>query len=175
MLAALVTSGCSGGAGTAQAPHSSAAPSTSSSPPSRSAAPSSVAPTAADGTDYAACAGRSCEVQVSAPVKIRVGGSAPGRLAVTKVRADSVDIDLTLSDGGGGNGTLKPGCSTFVFHSSGGGSGTLGGSGSLGGSGTFASPGQGCGTEKPTAEPGAVTVQLPAIQDGKAILRIVTG
>jgi uncharacterized membrane protein YgcG len=117
--------------------------------------------TAADGADYASCATRSCEVAVSAPVDIRFGGSVPGALSITGVSPDGVNFDLTLDNGGGGNGTLKPGCSAFSF-------GGGGGSGSLGG------PNTEC-TEPPPGQPGTVTLQMPAMTNGTAILRIVTG
>jgi hypothetical protein len=116
--------------------------------------------TAADGTDYTVCASRSCEVAVSGPVDIRFGGSVPGTLSITTVTADSVDINVTLDNGGGGTGTLKPGCSSFAF-------------GNGGGSGSFGGPATDC-TQAPPPEPGSVTLQMPALTDGTAIVRIVT-
>lgn len=115
---------------------------------------------AADGVGYAVCASRSCEVTVSGPVDIRVGGSVPGTLSITRVGPDGVDISLALDSGGGGDGTLKPGCSAFSFGAGGGGSGSFGGADS-----DCAQP--------PASQPGSVTLQLPAMTGGTAILRIV--
>ena len=125
--------------------------------------PTQTGPTvAADGTNYGVCASRSCEVAITGPVDIRFGGSVPGTLSITKVSPDGVDINLTTDIGGGGSGTLKPGCSAFAF----------GGSG--GGSGSFGAPDSDC-TQPPAATPGSVTLQMPAMKDGTAILRIVVG
>ena len=155
----VVLAGCGGPA--PAAPITSQATTTTSTAPTTTTTKSVLA-AAADGVNYAACASRSCEVTVSKPVGIRFGGSAPGTLSITKVAPDGVDIDLTLRKGGGGSGTLKPGCSTFVF-------------GSAGGSGSLAGPNTDCATKPPSAQPGVVTVQLPAMIDGTAILRIVIG
>lgn len=43
-----------------------------------------------------------------------------------------------------------------------------------GGSGSFGGPESDC-TQPPAAQPGAVTLQMPAMAGGTAILRIVTG
>ncbi len=72
-----------------------------------------------------------------------------------------MDITVALDNGGGGNGTLKPGCSSFAF-------------GGGGGSGSFGGPDSDC-AQPPAAQPGSVTLQMPAMTDGTAILRIVTG
>ena len=98
---------------------------------------------------------------VSGPVDIRFGGSVPGTLSITKVSPDGVDINVIMDNGGGGNGTLKPGCSSFAF-------GTGGGSGSFGG------PDSDC-AQPPPAQPGSVTLQMPAMTGDTAIMRIVTG
>jgi hypothetical protein len=115
--------------------------------------------TAADGTNYAACATRTCEIGVSGPVNIRIGGSAPGTLAISSVSADSVVFTLTLDDGQSANGTLKPGCDAT----------TLGGGGM---SGTFGSPDTDCAATPPTAVPGAVTFEMPAASGRVAIIWI---
>jgi len=117
--------------------------------------------TAADGVDYPVCATRSCEVAVSGPVDIPFGGSVPGTVSVTNVTQDGVDLVVAMDNGAGGSGTLKPGCSSFAF-------------GGGGGSGSFGGPDSEC-TQPPAAQPGAVTLQLPAMTGGTAILRIVTG
>lgn len=135
--------------------------STSSVTPTTTSATGPALTAAADGVDYASCASRSCEVAVSGPVDIRFGGSVPGTLSITRVAPDGVDINVILDNGGGGNGTFKPGCSAFSF-------GGGGGSGSLGG------PNSDC-AQPPPAQPGTVTLQLPAMADGTAIMRIVTG
>lgn len=136
---------------------------TSAEPATTTTTATATAPaTAADGVNYPVCASRSCEVAVSAPVDIRFGGSVPGTLSITRVAPDEVDINVVLDNGGGGgNGTFKPGCSAFSF-------GGGGGSGSLGG------PESDC-TQPPPAQPGTVTLQMPAMTDGTAIMRIVTG
>lgn len=130
-----------------------------------SAEPTTTTPaapaTAADGTNYGVCANRGCEVAVSGPVDIRFGGMVPGMLSITKVAPDGVDVNVTMDDGGGGNGTLKPGCSAFSFGGGGGGSGSFGG------------PASNC-SQAPEAVPGSVTLQMPALTDGTAIMRIVT-
>jgi uncharacterized membrane protein YgcG len=135
--------------------------STTSATPTTTTTTATAPATAADGVNYPVCAGRSCEVAVSGPVDIRFGGSVPGTLSITRVAPDEVDINVILDNGGGGNGTFKPGCSAFSF-------GGGGGSGSLGG------PESDC-TQPPPAQPGTVTLQMPAMTDGTAIMRIVTG
>lgn len=158
LVAVLILTSCGNEPTAAPAPTTSrTTTSTTSAAPTTTTAPA----TAADGADYASCATRSCEVAVSGPVDIRFGGSVPGALSITGVSPDGVNFDLTLDNGGGGNGTLKPGCSAFSF-------GGGGGSGSLGGPNTECS-------QPPPAQPGTVTLQMPAMTNGTAILRIVTG
>lgn len=116
--------------------------------------------TAADGTNYAACATRTCEISVSGPVDITIGGSAPGTLSVTGVHGDAVDFTLTLDDGESANGTLKPGCDET----------TLGG-GSM--SGTFGGEDDtSCATQPPSATPGTVTFVMPSAANGVAVIWI---
>ncbi|MFB9830631.1 hypothetical protein [Actinoallomurus acaciae] len=119
----------------------------------------SPAPTAADGTRYSACEDGDCEVAVSKPVKIRLGGRVgPGVLSVKKVLPDGVKIDLTLP-GGGGKGSIKGHCtSTFHVQSAGGG---------------LSCPVKPSGPPEPQA--GDFAIQLVAVTGGTAILRLATG
>ncbi|MEV4753582.1 hypothetical protein AB0J86_00465 [Micromonospora sp. NPDC049559] len=130
-------------------------------------APSPV--TAADGTNHRACADGTCEVAVSRPGTIRLGGRAGSgsTLVVREVLDDGLDFDLTLARGGGGSGTLKfkDSCGTIVrFDRSGG-----------GGSGSFCNAD---GSVLPAPEPqaGVVALQVPGkTSDGAIVLRIVSG
>lgn len=131
-------------------------PTTTVPPPTTTTAPA----TAADGTDYAACATRTCQVSVSGPVDIRFGGSAPGTMSISKVYGDAVDFTLTLDDGESANGTLKPGCDAT----------TVGGGGM---SGSFGSPSDTeCATQAPTATPGTVTFEMSSAANSVAIIWI---
>ncbi|WP_210408171.1 hypothetical protein [Allokutzneria sp. NRRL B-24872] len=141
---------------TTQAPTTTPAPTTTTTPP-----PPPTLSVAADGSDYKVCASRSCEIALTKPGTIRFGGSAPGKIVIKSVAPDSAEFELTVNSGGGGSGTLKPGCSSFSF----GGGRT---SGSLGG------PTTGCASAPPDAKPGAVTLQMPGVQNGAPILRVVT-
>lgn len=158
LVAAAVVAGCdrdvAGSARAASTPHPTTTTTTT-------AATTTAAPaTAADGTDYAACATRTCEIAVSGPVDVRIGGSAPGTLSISSVSADAVVFTLTLDDGESANGTLKPGCDAT----------TVGG-GSM--SGSFAAPGDSeCVTTPPDAVPGAVTFEMAAMSGGLAIIWI---
>jgi hypothetical protein len=117
--------------------------------------------TAADGTRYAACRDGTCEVAVAKSVKIRI---RRGTLSLTKFRAGkSVNFKLDLSDGGGGNGTLKGTCGTIAIFLPGG-----------GGRGVF------CNAsgipQRPEVEAGEVALQLAGwTADGAAVLRVVSG
>ena len=156
-----VVAGCdrdiAGSARAARPPHpTTTTTTTTTTVPTTAAAPA----TAADGTNYAACATRTCEIGVSGPVNIRIGGSAPGMLAISSVSLDAVVFTLTLDDGESADGTLKPGCDAT----------TLGGGGM---SGTFGSPGDAdCASTPPDAVPGAVTFEMPAASGGVAIIWI---
>jgi uncharacterized membrane protein YgcG len=158
LVAVLTLTSC--GSEPSAAPPTTASHTTTTTTSTSSAAPTAPT-TAADGVDYTVCASRSCEVAVSGAVDIRFGGSVPGTLSITRVAPDEVDINVIMDNGGGGNGTLKPGCSSFSF-------------GAGGGSGSFGGPDSDC-AQPPPAQPGAVTLQMPAMTSGTAILRIVTG
>lgn len=150
-LAALAVAGCGAesGSGSAASPH----------PTPTATKTASPAPTAADGTRYSACKDGNCEVAVSKPVKIRLGGRiGSGTLSVTKVLSDGVKIDLTLP-GGGGEGSIKGHCtSTFHIQSAGGG---------------LSCPVRPSGPPEPQA--GDFAIQLVAVTGGTAILRLATG
>ncbi|GAA4004033.1 hypothetical protein GCM10022247_26250 [Allokutzneria multivorans] len=141
---------------TTQTPTTTPAPTTTTTPP-----PPPTLSVAANGSDYKVCASGSCEVALAKPVTIRFGGSAPGKIVIKSVSADSAEFELTLNRGGGGSGTLKPGCSAFSF-------------GGGGGFGSLAGPSKECASSGPEAKPGSVTLQMPGVQDGAPILRIVT-
>jgi hypothetical protein len=160
LVAALTLTAC--GATPAPKATPSARPSTAAPSPTPSPTPAAGPTKAADGRNYRVCASRSCEVAITGPVKIRFGGSVPGRLSIKKVSADGVDFDVSLSDGSSGNGTLKGGCSAFSF-------------GGGGGFGTFGGDNSNCATGLPQARPGSVTLQVPTLRGGTAIMRIVTG
>ncbi|MGH3379835.1 MAG: hypothetical protein ACRDP6_34405 [Actinoallomurus sp.] len=116
-------------------------------------------PKAADGTRYSACKDGNCEVAVSKPVKIRLGGRiGSGTLSIKKVLSDGVKIYLTLP-GGGGDGSIKGHCtSTFHIASAGGG---------------LSCPVKPAGPPKPDA--GDFAIQLVAVTGKTAILRLATG
>ncbi|MGP4015799.1 hypothetical protein [Saccharopolyspora sp. 5N708] len=160
LFAAVLAAGC----GTAQE----GAPVTTTAPPVDTIAPSTTtstttAPppvTAADGTNYGACADGTCEISLSQPIDIQLSG---GSLSVTSVNPDGIDIDLSLDGGGGGNGTLKGTCGAiFRFY--------IGG----GGGGQFCNP-DGSVQPPPEPEPGSVALQLVGLSDGAAVLRVVSG
>jgi hypothetical protein len=135
--------------------------STTSSPPTAPTATKTTPPppVAANGTRYSACKDGNCEVAVSKPVKIRLGGhTGSGTLSVKKVTSDGVNIDLTLP-GGGGKGSVNGHCtSTFHIWSAG---------------GTLSCPVKPAGPPKPGA--GEFAIQLVAVTGRTAILRLVTG
>ncbi|WP_158848843.1 hypothetical protein [Saccharothrix deserti] len=146
LLAAMVAAGCGTVSGTAvPAPTTTT---TTTTPP---------APTAADGTDYAACADGTCEVAVSGPVDIALGGSAgPGTFSVRTMHADGIDFEVSLAQSGG-RGTLKGHC-TLSFHPGG------------GGSSCSNKPGP-----PPTPKAGVLAVQMVGVTAGTAVLRLVSG
>jgi hypothetical protein len=152
LLATLATAGCGGETGpTANTASPRPTTTVAKTPP--------PPPTAADGTRYSACKDGDCEVAVSKPVKIRLGGRiGSGSLAVKKVLSDGVKIDLTLP-GGGGNGSIKGHC-TSTFHIA-----TAGGS--------LSCPVKPASPPKPDA--GDFAIQLVAVTGGTAILRLATG
>lgn len=115
---------------------------------------------AADGDTYSACATRTCEVSVSGPVSIRVGGSEPGTFAVTGISGNKVDFTLDFDDGGNASGTLVPGCDVSSIGA---------------GSTSVSSSGPGdtsCYTKAPAAVPGMVTFVMPSVTKGVAIIWI---
>ena len=148
VLAALVTAGCGTVSGTA-VPGSTTTTTTitTTSPP----------PTAADGANYAACADGTCEVALTGPVDIAVGGSTgPGTVKVLAVREEGIDFEVDLPRSGG-RGTLEGFC-TLTFTPGGGGS-------------------RCSNTPSPPPEPqtGVLAVQLVGVTAGTAVVRMVTG
>ncbi|GLW65869.1 hypothetical protein Arub01_41130 [Actinomadura rubrobrunea] len=91
------------------------------SPPDARAPSAAAVPTtsAADGTRIAACADGNCEILVTGPVEIDVGGHGGLRkLSVVKVAPTGLSFTATADGGGGGTGTLEPGC-TLRFYENG--------------------------------------------------------
>lgn len=167
LLAVLLAAGCgSSTAGSAIASAPSAPVSTTASATSEPAMtttteppPPPPPPTAADGANYKACRSGGCEVLIPGPVRIAVDG---GTLSVTKVSSEEgVEFSLKLS-GASWSGTLKGTCGGVFRFFRGGGSSFVG----CGASGI---------PEPPTAEPGALTMQLAGFADGGAVLRMVSG
>ncbi|QKW07701.1 hypothetical protein HUT18_16240 [Streptomyces sp. NA04227] len=138
---------------------SSAVPSPS---PTRTSPAPAPAVKASDGSRYGACADGTCEVAIDGPTSFAVGG---GSFAVQKLKKkQSVDFDLTLASGSGGNGTLKGTCGPiFTFFDGGGG-------GMLGCTDADAAP------KRPDPEPGVFKLQLAGWDtQGAAVIRLVSG
>ncbi|MEU4765221.1 hypothetical protein AB0H12_18380 [Actinosynnema sp. NPDC023794] len=152
LLAALATAGCGPVSGTAVP-----APMTATTTTTTTTTTTPPAPTAADGANYAACADGTCEVALSGPVDIPLGGAAgPGTFAVRAVLADGIEFELTSAIGGG-SGSLKGHC-TATFVPGGG--------------------GMSCSNKpSPPPEPraGVLAVQMVGVVDGTAVVRLVTG
>ncbi|MCT2589064.1 hypothetical protein LHJ74_03780 [Streptomyces sp. N2-109] len=124
---------------------------------------SSPAPTAADGTDTAACTDGNCEIAVSKPVTINLDVfEGPAKLALTKVGKDEIGYKVTLGTKNNGSETSSEtsgpgtGCTATIYQG--------GSSGSCGPAG-----------EPPAKEKGTVGVHLLSGADGTAILRLVSG
>lgn len=154
-LAAAVT-GCT-------TPHSTPAtkprPATSARPASPSPTPS---PTASDGRNLKACADGNCEVLVTHPRDIAVGGHG----GVDEVSVDKItdgDVELSISSGGsGGMSGIGVGC-TATFYTSGNSSGTSG------------SCPEGGAASPPEKIRGVLSVQLVSASKVSAILRLASG
>jgi hypothetical protein len=157
-IVAVVGAGCDRPVAGSARPASNWHPPTTTTPAPTTTTVPTVPATAADGNDYATCATRTCEVSVSGPVDIRIGGSAPGTLSIKDVTGDAVDFTLSLDDGESADGTLKPGCDAT----------TVGGGGM---SGSFGGTDTNC-SQAPTAVPGSVTFEMPAAANGVAIIWI---
>lgn len=115
---------------------------------------SSAAPTAADGSDYAACADGTCEVRVRGPVDIPLTGQGGlHRISVDAVTADG----LGFATDSGATGTLTPGCVLTLYEN---------------GSGSSCSSGA---PQKPRPVDGVLALQIADLRDGTAILRLVSG
>ncbi|WP_086685291.1 hypothetical protein, partial [Amycolatopsis pretoriensis] len=115
---------------------------------------SSAAPTATDGSDYAACTDGTCEVRVRGPVDIPLTGQGGlHRLSVASVTDDGIGF----STDSGATGTLTPGCVLTLYEN---------GSGSSCSSGT---------PQKPKPVDGVLALQIADLREGTAILRLVSG
>ncbi|GAB2878805.1 hypothetical protein GCM10027074_53840 [Streptomyces deserti] len=115
---------------------------------------------AADGQDIRACADGNCEVAVSDPVTVRFQGPAgPATLSVTEVGSNEVEYTVQSGSGRskGGAGGPGQGCIT-VLRANGSGN-------SCGGLGDAV---------RPSAQPGAVVIQMATGEDGTAILHVVS-
>ncbi len=123
--------------------------------PASASTPASSAPqTAADGSDYAACADGTCEVRVSGPVDIPLTGQGGlHRFSVASVTADGIGF----ATDSGGTGTLTPGCVLTLYEN---------------GSGSSCSSGA---PQKPKPVDGVLALQIADLRGGTAILRIVSG
>ncbi|MEU5154692.1 hypothetical protein [Glycomyces sp. NPDC021274] len=120
--------------------------------------PTPEQPTAADGTDYAACGDGSCEVAVSEPVDLELDGFT---LQVTAVIEDGVDISTERGGGSTSAGISGGYCVAFLTEN-GVQTGCYGGF---------------VGDERPPvpeAEPGVLIVELLDFTAGTAILRITS-
>lgn len=124
-----------------------------------------VAPTAADGTNLAACATGDCEIQVSGPVSIPVpAADGATTVAVTSIQPDTVTMSIASTGGGdvSQDCTGDPACVPT-------------------GSGTFGSPGEDSFVSQATGHAGAnlivnkLTVSVVAVSQGSAILRLTNG
>src|SRR5687767_3987024 len=123
LVAMVLGGGCAPSRDQAAPPATESAP--ASTKPSPTPSPSASPLQAADGSNYEACADGVCEVAVSRPVTLRLGGpaGAGSTLVIREVLDDGLDIDLTLAGGGGGDGTLKfkGACGTITrFNTAGG-------------------------------------------------------
>lgn len=128
---------------------------------SATSSPPAPKPTASDGTRYSACADGTCEVAVSRPVDIAVGG---GTLSVKGVKpGNELMFEIATADGATGSGTLK-GCGTVLSFSP-------------GGSGVTSTICDAGGIpEPPDPEPGALLIQMAGWNaDRAAVLRLVSG
>ncbi|MGC7096857.1 hypothetical protein ACPZ19_19470 [Amycolatopsis lurida] len=125
-------------------------------PETPAAAPESAEVTAADGRDYATCADGTCEVLVSGPVEIALGGTAGiSKLVVQAVEGDGIRFETQGE--GTSSGSLSTNCIS-TFYENGGGSS--------------------CSTaprEAPAPTDGVVAMQLASVRDGTAVLRVVSG
>jgi hypothetical protein len=154
VLAALATAGCGSVPGTALPAATTTTHTTTTTTTTTTTEPT---PTAANGTDYAACADGTCEVAVSGPVDIPLGGpTGAGTFAVRAVRADGIDFELTLPHTGS-SGSLGGFC-TATFTAGGGG---------------MACSNRPSGPPEP--QPGVLAVQLVDATGGTVVLRLVTG
>ncbi|MBN6033632.1 hypothetical protein [Amycolatopsis sp. 195334CR] len=110
-------------------------------------------PVAADGSDYAACADGTCEVLVSGPAEIALSGTA----GISKLVVRAVEGNGIRFEAGGSSGSLSANCIS-TFYENGGGSS--------------------CSTaprEAPAPVDGIVAMQIASVQDGTAVLRVVSG
>ncbi|MET0133159.1 MAG: hypothetical protein ABW215_06150 [Kibdelosporangium sp.] len=154
-LLVTAATGCNAETGTALPAQTTTTTTTAS---ATAALPSATAPAmATDGVNYAACGDGNCEVVVSGPAEIPVGGSlGAGTLSVTAVNADGIDFKLALG-AGSSSGSLKGNCMlTFV----------RGG----GGSSCSSKP-----MDPPAPKVGTVAMQLGDVRPGAVVLRLVTG
>lgn len=164
-LTALTVSGCGGpdepdaapqrGAGAAE---SRSADSSGSPSGGRTASAEPSVP-AADGDDVRACSDGNCEIAVSDPATVRFKGpDGPATLSVTEVGPNKVEYTVKSGSGRskGGAGGPGQGCMTVLRDN---------GSGNSCG---------GLGDARPSAQPGAVVIQVAAGEDGTALLHVVS-
>ena len=128
LLAILVVAGCGATDNTARpGPRSGSGAGTGTSTSARPTRPQPAPPTAADGTNVAACFHGTCQIAVSGPVRIPLDGrSGLTELAVVDVDSDQLHFRTATAGGGSGTADLGPGC-VLTFHPGGGGSACGGG------------------------------------------------
>lgn len=114
---------------------------------------------AADGTNLEACVDGNCEVELSGPATIPLGGQAGGleALDVDRLSDSGIEFTTTTAAGSSSTGELTRGC-TLTFYE--------------GGGGSMCSSGEALRPERQT---GILAMQLTAVTDGKVVLLLVAG
>ncbi|MEV5826023.1 hypothetical protein AB0L25_10640 [Spirillospora sp. NPDC052242] len=121
--------------------------------------PEAAPATAADGTSVAACADGNCEILVTGPVEIAVGGHGTiAAVSVTEVRPSGLSFTTVTEGGGESSGDLQGGC-TLTFHEFGGGSMCVSGG---------APP-------APEKQTGVLAMQLAGEAEGGVVVRFASG
>jgi hypothetical protein len=118
----------------------------------------SQAPTAADGTDYSACDDGACEVAITQPpVEFAF---ADFTLTITAVTDNGIEYEKVGTDSGTGTGSMGGVCFSTMSAES---------------TSTQCHGGIEGEAPQPDPEPSTVELQLLAVADGTAIIRIAEG